>query len=254
MTRLEDQLRQEREQKNKKGDSEALSDRILSERQDEAAKCDLTAAQRAENAKKEIEALRAEQELTSIQKGYKGFQDAVIRFETEQKAFEVVKTQYPEWQTKEITLNERGAEIEESRIQADKYSTAKRLEADNYFKSRTKEADLYHKTQLDKLNKETKDFRELIQRKVAELDSKEKIYNEVIEPACQLMIKDSNLIYKYLEDYIYVISEHGAVKFLGLLNSKLENVRGMAKLVHDSLYQDAVKMLILANKIKEGKE
>jgi hypothetical protein len=208
-----------------------------------------TPQERADNAKKEADALRAEADLEAVRNNYQNYKDAVIKLETERKAFEVEKLKYPDMVAKERQLNEREAEIEELQEQADKYYSVKRLEGDNYLKQKVREGDLYYKTSQDKWLRDNGEEIRGLKELRSELQTKIDIYKTAVIPFTSMMIRDSNLLYKYLSEQIYPILDSSLIRLLGGI--KRDELKEQARLTHDSLFRDATNMLNIANQIKE---
>ena len=116
----------------------------------------LTPQERLTSAELAIKTLRAEQELKSVQQGYTNYLEAVKSLETERKAFEEVKTKQPAWQTRELDLNQREANILENEKIADRYCREKRIEGDKYLAEQKRLGDSYYKSSVDKTNKDIK--------------------------------------------------------------------------------------------------
>ena len=227
------------------------ADRIFAERQDEASKCDLTGAQKLENVQNQIKRLRAEQELKSVQDGYKSYQDAVIQLSNARKQLEEDRAKLPDITARETTLKEQEQDIQLRLSEIEKYAAEKTQEADNYFNSKKRDGDLSYASAMNKFTKEYNEKSNFLKQMNEELQAKITIYNENVEPFSRIMAKDSRLIYKYLTDFIFPILDNGTLKLFGTFNGKLELTRRQAKLVHDALYTDAIALLTIAEKIKE---
>ena len=256
MTRLEDQLAEERKQKQKqqpppKSADEKKADEIFAERKDEAAKCDLTEAQQLENVQNQIKRLRAEQELKSVQDGYQSYQDAVIQLSNGRKQLEEDRAKLPNLLEREKIVQDKESDIEQRVDMAEKYFEEKHLDADNYFVARKREGDSHYKVAMDNFTREYTEKNGVLKQMAEELQVKIDFYNENIEPLGLLLAKDSSLIYLYLTNYIYPILNNGTLKLFGTFNKNIVGLREYATKAHDGLYNDAIKLLTMAEKIKE---
>ena len=261
MTRLEEQLAAETAERKRKAeeikvktdsDNGAEGDRIFAERQDEAGKCVLTEAQQAENVQNQIKRLRAEQELKSIQDGYKSYQDAVIQLSNSRKQLEEDRAKLPDITARETVLKQQEADIELRMSEVEKYYEEQKLAADNYYTSRRKEGDAHYQTSMANFIREYNEKTRILKEMSDKLDAKIELCNETAEPAGMLMAKDSRLIYNYLTNFIFPILNNGTLKMFGTFGGKLEITRQQAKILHDALYNDALILLKTAEKIKEN--
>jgi len=205
----------------------------------------LTPQERLTSAELAIKTLRAEQELKSVQQGYTNYLEAVKSLETERKAFEEVKTKYPAWQTRELDLNQREANILENEKIADRYCREKRIEGDKYLAEQKRLGDSYYKSSVDKTNKDIKaktDEFEYLLRQII-------LYQDNIEPFTRMLMRDSQAIYTYLESYIFPILDSGLVRLVA--GDKRNELREKAISLHNLLMKDAENMLTLEINIRK---
>ena len=205
-----------------------------------------TPQERADAAKKEADALRAEADLEAVRNGYSNYKDACQKLEAERKEFEAEKLKYPELLNKEKLLNEREQGIIAANQYAQKHNSEKLAEVENYYTTKKKAADLL----TSKSEKEMSERKQVLEKLSAELQEKIDFYKYTVEPYSKVMAKDANLIYQYLQYYIYPILDNGAVKMFAGLGGQLQRTHQQAKVCHDILMEDAVKLLTIYNKIK----
>ena len=205
-----------------------------------------TPQERADAAKKEADALRAEADLEAVRNGYSNYKEACQKLEQERKEFEAEKLKYPDLLNKETQLNEREQAIIVANQYAQKHNSEKLAEVENYYTSKKKAADLL----TSKSEKEVNERKQVLEKLSDELQEKIDFYKFTVEPYSKLMARDANLIYQYLQNYIYPILDNGAVKMFAGLGGQLQKTQQQAKVSHDILMEDAVKLLTIYNKIK----
>ena len=105
--------------------------------------------------------------------------------------------------------------------------------------------------EYDAIAKEFKEKSTVLQSMDDSLQTKITLYNENVEPFCKLMAQDATLLSSYLQNYVAPILNNGMVKLLGTF-SNLKGLRENALIVQARLNNDAVKLLMMANKIKRG--
>ena len=199
----------------------------------------------------QIKKLRAEQELKSIQAGYKNYLEAVTQLENEKKVWAQKIAEYPDLLTKEESINKQIEQLNLSKAIADRYVKDKHMEGDSYLKARRIEGDQYVLNSRESWQRESAEEIRQLNELRDEVSKKIDIYKEAVEPFTRIMIKDATILYVYLEDYIYPILQSGAVRLLGGFNqTKIGSLTQQAKLAHESLMQDAVNMANTSERIK----
>ena len=199
----------------------------------------------------QIKKLRAEQELKSIQTGYKNYLDAVTQLENDKKIWTQKIAEYPDLLTKEDSLNKQIEQVNLSKAIADRYSRDKHTEGDIYLKAKKSEGDQYVLSSREVWQRESAEEIRQLNELRDEVSAKIDIYKEAVEPFTKIMIKDATIVYLYLQDCIYPILESGAVRLLGGFNqNKISSLTQQARLAHDSLMQDAVNMANTSERIR----
>jgi hypothetical protein len=248
MDKLQEALKEKMEKEHQQAEVSPAKSSIPEEPK---GKLEPNEGQQLENVQNQIKRLRAEQELKAVQDGYKSYQDAVIQLSKTREQLEADRAKLPNILEREKILQDKESDIDQRVTLAEQYSAEKHTEGNDYFVSRRKEGDAHYKTAMDNFVREYNEKNEILKRMTEELQEKIDICNENAEPIGLLMAKDSRLIYNYLTNFIFPILDNGTLKLFGVFNGKLELIRQQAKLLHDSLYTDALRLLKTAEEIKE---
>jgi len=248
MDKLQEALKEKMEKEHQQAEVSPAKSSIPEEPKD---KLEPNEGQQLENVQNKIKRLRAEQELKAVQDGYKSYQDAVSQLSKEREILDQDKLKYPNILEREKNLALKEEDIKLRMSEIEKYVDESKLEADNYYATRKEEGDLSYKLAMGKFSKEYNEKTATLKEMSEELQVKIDLYNESVEPFGLIMAKDSRLIYNYLTNFIYPILNNRTLKLFGTFNGKLELTRRQAKLVHDALYDDAILLLTMAEKIKE---
>jgi hypothetical protein len=210
------------------------------------------------DAKKVLENRKAEIELDCINAGFKNLKEREDKLKSSEETlrqaagdFGVERQKLEHDKIKYGELEIKSQEIDNLVRESDEYVLNKRTEVNEYFDTKKQEADSLYDIALSKFTKEFKEKSTVLQSMEDSLQAKITLYNENVEPFCKLMAQDATMLGSYLQNYVAPILNNSMVKLLGTF-SNLKGLRENALKVQARLNNDAVKLLMMANKIKRG--